>query len=201
MHALACRAVQPGACAWFHDSSGAAACAGLYLAEHGSRCIWGSQNHRHWMLHAMLWHPPLTPAPGAAQNLVLAIGSIAALALPAVLGFIPLGVAVALHEGATVLVVLNSLRLLRAARQGPHLGSGVGLRAERAAREAAAPAASAPVPAAPAAAAAEADTAGASGSQAAVPASVAAAGRPAGAAADGSAGGLSPGWAPAPTAA
>ncbi|KAK9826478.1 hypothetical protein WJX81_003446 [Elliptochloris bilobata] len=36
------------------------------------------------------------------QNLVLAIGSIAALALPAVLGFIPLGVAVALHEGSTV---------------------------------------------------------------------------------------------------
>ncbi len=56
------------------------------------------------------------------QNLVLAFGSIAALALPAVLGFIPLGVAVALHEGATVLVVLNSLRLLRAAQQAPHAG-------------------------------------------------------------------------------
>jgi len=47
------------------------------------------------------------------QNLVLAAGSIVALALPAVLGFIPLWVAVMLHEGSTLLVALNSLRLLR----------------------------------------------------------------------------------------
>ena len=48
-----------------------------------------------------------------AQNLVLAVGSIAVLALPMLLGAIPLWVAVACHEGSTLLVVLNSLRLLR----------------------------------------------------------------------------------------
>ena len=46
------------------------------------------------------------------QNLVLAIGSIAALALPTVLGWVPLWFAVMLHEGSTLLVALNSLRLL-----------------------------------------------------------------------------------------
>ena len=48
------------------------------------------------------------------QNLALAVGSIAVLALPMMLGAIPLWVAVACHEGTTLLVVLNSLRLLRA---------------------------------------------------------------------------------------
>lgn len=47
------------------------------------------------------------------QNLVLAISSIFILALPVVLGFIPLWFAVAMHEGSTLLVALNSLRLLR----------------------------------------------------------------------------------------
>ena len=47
------------------------------------------------------------------QNLVLAFGSIAALALPTVCGVVPLWVAVMLHEGSTLLVALNSLRLLR----------------------------------------------------------------------------------------
>jgi len=47
------------------------------------------------------------------QNLVLAGVSIMALALPAVLGIIPLWIAVVLHEGSTLLVALNSLRLLR----------------------------------------------------------------------------------------
>ena len=46
------------------------------------------------------------------QNLFLAVGSIAVLALPMLLGSIPLWVAVACHEGSTLLVVLNSLRLL-----------------------------------------------------------------------------------------
>ena len=142
------------------------------------------------MLHVVFGDLSLTPAATGAQNLVLAIGSIAALALPAVLGFIPLGMAVALHEGATVLVVLNSLRLLRAARPGPHLGSGVGQGVGRAALVEAAPAKSVPAPA-PTGGAADEDTA----------APVAAAVHTAGAAADSSAGGLSPGWAPAPTAA
>jgi heavy metal translocating P-type ATPase len=48
-----------------------------------------------------------------AQNLVLAFGSIAVLAGPTVLGFMPLWLAVMLHEGSTLLVSLNSLRLLR----------------------------------------------------------------------------------------
>ncbi len=46
------------------------------------------------------------------QNLALAVGAVAALALPALFGAIPLWAAVAFHEGSTVLVALNSLRLL-----------------------------------------------------------------------------------------
>jgi Zn2+/Cd2+-exporting ATPase len=48
-----------------------------------------------------------------AQNLFLAFGSIVVLAGPTVLGFMPLWLAVMLHEGSTLLVALNSLRLLR----------------------------------------------------------------------------------------
>lgn len=47
------------------------------------------------------------------QNLTLAIFAIIAASLPALLGFIPLWLAVILHEGGTVLVGLNALRLLR----------------------------------------------------------------------------------------
>lgn len=59
--------------------------------------------------------PPLPPPPQAVirQNLILAVGSIAALSLPTVLGWVPLWFAVMLHEGSTLLVALNSLRLLR----------------------------------------------------------------------------------------
>jgi len=46
------------------------------------------------------------------QNLALAAGSILALSLPTVLGWVPLWFAVMLHEGSTLLVALNSLRLL-----------------------------------------------------------------------------------------
>jgi Cd2+/Zn2+-exporting ATPase len=46
------------------------------------------------------------------QNLVIALGVIACLAPLAALGFTYLGVAVMFHEGSTVVVVLNSLRLL-----------------------------------------------------------------------------------------
>lgn len=52
----------------------------------------------------------------------LALGSIAALALPVLAGWLPLWIAVTLHEGSTLLVALNSLRLLKwpenAARNG-----------------------------------------------------------------------------------
>lgn len=49
------------------------------------------------------------------QNLIIALGVIATVAPLAVLGFAELGVAVVLHEGSTVVVVLNALRLLRPA--------------------------------------------------------------------------------------
>lgn len=47
------------------------------------------------------------------QNLILALGVIALATTPALLGLVPLWLAVILHEGGTVLVGLNSLRLLR----------------------------------------------------------------------------------------
>lgn len=46
------------------------------------------------------------------QNLVIALGTIALLAPLAALGYAMLGVAVLFHEGSTIVVVLNSLRLL-----------------------------------------------------------------------------------------
>lgn len=48
-----------------------------------------------------------------AQNLTIALGVIGVVAPLAALGFAGLGWAVTLHEGSTVVVVLNSLRLLR----------------------------------------------------------------------------------------
>jgi len=47
------------------------------------------------------------------QNLSLALGVILLATSPAILGFVPLWMAVVLHEGGTVLVGLNSLRLLK----------------------------------------------------------------------------------------
>lgn len=47
------------------------------------------------------------------QNLTLALGVILLATTPALLGYIPLWLAVVLHEGGTVLVGLNSLRLLK----------------------------------------------------------------------------------------
>ncbi|MBM3197678.1 MAG: cation-translocating P-type ATPase [Chlamydiae bacterium] len=47
------------------------------------------------------------------QNLALALGVILLATTPALLGFVPLWLAVILHEGGTLLVGLNSLRLLR----------------------------------------------------------------------------------------
>lgn len=47
------------------------------------------------------------------ENLTLALGVILLATTPALLGIIPLWLAVILHEGGTVLVGLNSLRLLR----------------------------------------------------------------------------------------
>ena len=47
------------------------------------------------------------------QNLTLALSVICFVTLPALLGLVPLWAAVLLHEGGTVLVGLNSLRLIR----------------------------------------------------------------------------------------
>jgi Cd2+/Zn2+-exporting ATPase len=47
------------------------------------------------------------------QNLVIALGIIGLLVLTSVFGVIQLSGAVILHEGSTILVVLNALRLLR----------------------------------------------------------------------------------------
>ncbi|MBX9923977.1 MAG: heavy metal translocating P-type ATPase [Rhabdochlamydiaceae bacterium] len=47
------------------------------------------------------------------QNCFLALGVICFVTTPALLGWVPLWLAVVLHEGGTVLVGLNSLRLLR----------------------------------------------------------------------------------------
>ncbi|MEX0774258.1 MAG: heavy metal translocating P-type ATPase [Phycisphaeraceae bacterium] len=47
------------------------------------------------------------------QNLLIALGVIAVVAPVAALGFAPISAAVLLHEGSTVLVVLNALRILR----------------------------------------------------------------------------------------
>ncbi len=47
------------------------------------------------------------------QNLVIALGVIALLSVASVAGWTHIGTAVALHEGSTLVVVLNALRLLR----------------------------------------------------------------------------------------
>jgi Zn2+/Cd2+-exporting ATPase len=46
------------------------------------------------------------------QNLIIAIGAIGLAAIPALAGIVPLWLAVVMHEGGTVLVGLNALRLL-----------------------------------------------------------------------------------------
>jgi Zn2+/Cd2+-exporting ATPase len=52
------------------------------------------------------------------QNVVVALGAIVFATLPALLGWIPLWLAVILHEGGTVLVGLNALRLLKRGKYG-----------------------------------------------------------------------------------
>lgn len=47
------------------------------------------------------------------ENLILAVGAILIASLPALAGIVPLWLAVVMHEGGTVLVGLNALRLLR----------------------------------------------------------------------------------------
>src|SRR5690606_33450279 len=46
------------------------------------------------------------------QNLAISLGVVVLMAFAAIFGMIPLGVGVAAHEGSTVVVCLNSLRLL-----------------------------------------------------------------------------------------
>jgi Zn2+/Cd2+-exporting ATPase len=53
------------------------------------------------------------------QNLVVSLGTVAVLVVFALLGKIPLTVGVIGHEGSTVIVVMNSLRLLFGSRLKP----------------------------------------------------------------------------------
>jgi len=46
------------------------------------------------------------------QNLAIALGTVVLMVSAAILGWIPLSVGVFAHEGSTVVVCLNSLRLL-----------------------------------------------------------------------------------------
>lgn len=46
------------------------------------------------------------------QNLIIALGVIGLLLIASGFGIIPLSVAVVLHEGCTIVVVLNALRIL-----------------------------------------------------------------------------------------
>jgi len=59
------------------------------------------------------------------QNLAIALGVISILAPLSALGFTYLGVAVLFHEGSTVIVVLNSLRLLMYKPKRISVGSNV----------------------------------------------------------------------------
>jgi hypothetical protein len=61
--------------------------------------------------------------PCCLQNLALALASVAVATLPTVAGMFPLWLAVTLHEGSTLLVALNSLRLLL---EGPTSDKGSG---------------------------------------------------------------------------
>ncbi|HSX11716.1 MAG TPA: HAD-IC family P-type ATPase, partial [Chlamydiales bacterium] len=66
-------------------------------------------------LHLLSWlfHKAKKTQRIVKQNLTLSLGVIALATTPALLGLVPLWLAVILHEGGTVLVGLNSLRLLR----------------------------------------------------------------------------------------
>lgn len=53
------------------------------------------------------------------QNVALALLSVVFTTIPTVAGFLPLWLAVTLHEGSTLMVALNSLRLLMDVGAGP----------------------------------------------------------------------------------
>jgi len=57
------------------------------------------------------------------QNLALSLGVVLVMALASAGGFVPLAVGVAAHEGSTLVVCLNSLRLLFGRNQGPRLSA------------------------------------------------------------------------------
>ena len=51
------------------------------------------------------------------QNLTISLGVVIVMAIASVFGVVPLALGVAAHEGSTVLVCLNSLRLLFASNR------------------------------------------------------------------------------------
>lgn len=46
------------------------------------------------------------------QNVTISLGVVVVMAVASIMGAVPLGMGVAAHEGSTVVVCLNSLRLL-----------------------------------------------------------------------------------------
>jgi len=52
------------------------------------------------------------------QNLTIALGTITVMVLAAIAGIVPITIGVVAHEGSTVVVCLNSLRLLWAGESG-----------------------------------------------------------------------------------
>jgi Cd2+/Zn2+-exporting ATPase len=52
------------------------------------------------------------------QNLAISLGVVVVMAVTSVVGVVPLAIGVTAHEGSTVLVCLNSLRLLAGGRRG-----------------------------------------------------------------------------------
>lgn len=71
--------------------------------------------HDNLKLLPWLWSKAIQTVSIVKQNVVLAVIAIIGASLSALLGWIPLWLAVTLHEGGTVVVGLNGLRLLRTA--------------------------------------------------------------------------------------
>ena len=68
----------------------------------------------------------MRPGPPHLQNMFLALASMLFATVPTVAGIFPLWLTVLLHEGSTLLVALNSLRLLTDPQQGTMQGGWLG---------------------------------------------------------------------------
>jgi len=88
-------------CVQVHKQTHAHACTPIQTHAH-KNARKHTHTHTHSHTHVFMY--------ALRQNLVLALGAVVAATLPTMAGVIPLWIAVALHEGSTVLVALNSLR-------------------------------------------------------------------------------------------